>query len=264
MSIRIMTAVWEIPLPDSEKLTLLALADCANDEGTCWPSMATLARKCSKSDRTVQKAIQSLCDKGHLTRSERPGKGVLYQIHPRSDDTPERASPPKGTTKTPEAASDKPSRTINTPQTPQGDHHDEGDRYWAPAPGRSWAEAGPMLRKLESKASQRSRAKRQSRPANASYPPAKPKCPVAAKVKETPSSAIMHSALRGTLGGTAYDKWFAHTAMIHDAPGATVYVSSHFQQSWIEEHFASQLLSAAQSAFGGNVRWVRVQVEQHA
>jgi len=105
-----MTAVWDIPLPDSEKIVLLALADCANDEGHCWPSMATLARKCSKSDRTVQAAIKSLVDSGHLTRREVPGKGCNYTVHPRSGFTPEVASPPKGTTGTPEAASDKPSK----------------------------------------------------------------------------------------------------------------------------------------------------------
>lgn len=113
MSVRIMAAVWLVKLPDSEKLVLLALADCANDEGGCWPSMATLADKCSKSDRTVQASIKSLCAAGHLTRNEKPGKGVDYTVHPRSDCTPEVASPPKRTTPTPEAASDKPSRTIN-------------------------------------------------------------------------------------------------------------------------------------------------------
>ena len=75
MSIRIMTAVWDTTLPDSEKIVLLALADCANDEGWCWPGMETLAAKCSKSDRTVQKAISALCAAGHLTRIERPGRG---------------------------------------------------------------------------------------------------------------------------------------------------------------------------------------------
>ena len=51
MSVRLMTEVWAVSLPDSEKLVLLALADCANDEGLCWPSMATLARKCSNSEK---------------------------------------------------------------------------------------------------------------------------------------------------------------------------------------------------------------------
>ena len=110
MSVRVMTAVWELPLPDSEKIVLLALADCANDEGHCWPSMATLARKCSKSDRTVQAAIKALVEAGHLTRSEVPGKGCNYTVHPRKDCTPEDASPPKPVRKTPEAASDKPSK----------------------------------------------------------------------------------------------------------------------------------------------------------
>lgn len=114
-----MTAVWSLSLPDSEKLVLLALADCANDEGQCWPSMATLAAKCSKSDRTVQAAIKALVAAGHLTRNEVRGKGCSYAVHPTPEASsppkplhPEAASPPKRTTLTPEAASDKPSRTI--------------------------------------------------------------------------------------------------------------------------------------------------------
>ena len=115
-----MSAVWDVRLPDSEKIVLLALADCANDDGVCWPSMRTLVEKCSKTDRTIQAAVKSLAAAGHLSRIERAGKGVLYTIHPGA--TPEAASPPKSlppevTTppkpapSTPEAASDKPSRT---------------------------------------------------------------------------------------------------------------------------------------------------------
>ena len=103
MSIRVMTRVWDVDLPDSEKLVLLALADCANDEGFCWPSMATLARKCSKSDRTVQKAVKSLCQRGQLSREARLGKGVHYFVHPRSDCSPEEPSPPNASAQTPEA-----------------------------------------------------------------------------------------------------------------------------------------------------------------
>jgi hypothetical protein len=121
MSVRMMSLVWELELPDSEKLVLLALADCANDEGHCWPGMNTLKKKCSKSDRTVQLSIKMLCAKGHLTRREVPGKGCNYTVHPivkladpRSGITPEATTPPKGTTQTPEAASGKPSRTITS------------------------------------------------------------------------------------------------------------------------------------------------------
>lgn len=118
-----MSLVWTVRLPDSEKIVLLALADAANDEGLCWPSMATLSTKCSKSDRTVQAAIKSLVASGHLSRQELPGRGCRYIVHP----TPEAASPPKPlppedfappkrTTVTPEAASDNPSRTITSPK----------------------------------------------------------------------------------------------------------------------------------------------------
>jgi len=121
MSVRVMSLVWAMDLPDSEKIVLLALADCANDEGHCWPGMATLTRKCSKSDRTIQTAIRTLCAKGHLTRREVPGKGCNYTVHPivrmadpRSGCTPEETSPPKPLPQTPEAVSGKPSRTINS------------------------------------------------------------------------------------------------------------------------------------------------------
>lgn len=112
MSVRVMTQVWSLDLPDSEKIVLLALADCANDEGGCWPSIKTLTAKCSKTDRTIQTAIKALVDKGHLSREEVVGKGCRYVVHPRTDCTPEKISPPKLLPKTPEAVSDKPSRTI--------------------------------------------------------------------------------------------------------------------------------------------------------
>jgi hypothetical protein len=122
MSVRTMTRVWELDLPDSDKIVLLALADCANDEGHCWPSVASLVRKCSKSERTIQGSIKRLVDEGLLVRREVPGKGCNYTVlprtgaksAPRSDDGGETPAPPQGTTDTPAAAADKPSRTINS------------------------------------------------------------------------------------------------------------------------------------------------------
>lgn len=122
MSVRIMTAVWDIVLPDSQKIVLLALADCANDEGQAWPAIATLARKATKSVRTVQGVIKDLCAAGHLSRREIPGVGCRYQIHPRKDCTPakdappqdlrpsrEQQKPPQNLRGTPAAAADNPS-----------------------------------------------------------------------------------------------------------------------------------------------------------
>lgn len=121
MSVRAMASVWELDLPDSDKIVLLALADCANDEGHCWPSVASLVRKCSKSERTIQASIKRLVDEGHLTRREVLGKGCNYSVHPNhrkietpADNAPRSNCPPQGTTPTPAAAADKPSRTINS------------------------------------------------------------------------------------------------------------------------------------------------------
>lgn len=94
MSVRVMTAVWALDLGDSQKIVLLALADSANDEGHCWPSMTSLVRKCSKSERTIQGVIKQLVDAGHLTRREVLGKGCNYSVHPRNDCGPAKAAPP--------------------------------------------------------------------------------------------------------------------------------------------------------------------------
>lgn len=94
MSIRIMSEVWKLKLPDSPMLLLLALADWANDDGVCWPSISKLADKTNKSERTLQRAIQELVKDGHLTRQENPGKGVLYIVHPRQECHPRQIVTP--------------------------------------------------------------------------------------------------------------------------------------------------------------------------
>lgn len=117
MSIRIMSQVWGLKLPDSEMLILLALADWSNDDGDCWPSIAQLRAKTNKSERTIQGAIKSMVEAGHMSRDEVPGRGCNYRIHPRSDctpaataprtkRTPAKSAPPQRTTDTPAAAAD--------------------------------------------------------------------------------------------------------------------------------------------------------------
>lgn len=112
MSITRMAEVWKLDLPTSPKMVLLALADCANDDGTCWPSMATIAAKASMSLRTAQGCIKILCEGGFLERDERAGKGCLYNVLPRKSCTPVKSAPPQKTTRTPAESADKPSRTI--------------------------------------------------------------------------------------------------------------------------------------------------------
>lgn len=96
MSITIMSAVWPLQMSSTDKIVLLALADAANDEeGHTWIAIRSkdklrrdgqpklnLLVKTSLSERAIQLSIKRLEEAGHITREERPGKGVDYWIHP--------------------------------------------------------------------------------------------------------------------------------------------------------------------------------------
>ena len=64
MSIRVMSLVWECDLPTSEKMVLLIISDHADDFGkNAWPSIRTIARKASMSERQAQRYVKSLIDR---------------------------------------------------------------------------------------------------------------------------------------------------------------------------------------------------------
>jgi len=68
MSISVMTAVWTDGPPDtSDRFVLLALADYANDDGECWPSIAGLMAKTCMSERGVQTVLRRLIAGGFVT-----------------------------------------------------------------------------------------------------------------------------------------------------------------------------------------------------
>jgi hypothetical protein len=138
MSIRVMSAVWELSLPDSEKIIALALADWCDDEGCCWPSVAQIARKASKSERTVQGVLASLEGKNILKRDQRPGKGCLYTLTPaaaapRKDSTPAKSAPAQPLRKTPAAAAPNTSRpVISQKASPSSRARTKTDRFRMP------------------------------------------------------------------------------------------------------------------------------------
>lgn len=80
-----MSAVWELELPKEQKLVLLAIADHANDDGYCWPSMSRIAWKCGyEQKRTVSDIIRKLLASEVLVIVERAhGRTpTKYQIRP--------------------------------------------------------------------------------------------------------------------------------------------------------------------------------------
>lgn len=69
MSTKLTARVWALTdteLKDARLLTLLALADYANEFDLAWPSIPTLAQRTRICDRQVQRAIQWLVDHSYI------------------------------------------------------------------------------------------------------------------------------------------------------------------------------------------------------
>ena len=86
MSIKWSGMVWHnSQQTGSGLLVLLAIADHANDDGICWPSVARLARMARVSERQCQRLISQLVNAGELA-VERGGHGpkstTVYRILP--------------------------------------------------------------------------------------------------------------------------------------------------------------------------------------
>src|SRR5882724_7730254 len=75
MSIRLMSQVWEDTRIGShaELLVLLALADHARDDGLCWPSMRSIAGKARIEERSAQRIVRRLIEKGFVELVSRGG-----------------------------------------------------------------------------------------------------------------------------------------------------------------------------------------------
>lgn len=67
MSIEISALVWDHSVHAANPLnTMLALADMANHDGYCWPSVDSLAKRCRCSERQMQRIIAELEESGEL------------------------------------------------------------------------------------------------------------------------------------------------------------------------------------------------------
>lgn len=81
MSVHISSWVWKHSWHSgSDLLILLAMADMANDEGLCWPSVATLCERGRMSERNVQYSLRKLEDSGSITTVQRRGRASHYYV----------------------------------------------------------------------------------------------------------------------------------------------------------------------------------------
>jgi Helix-turn-helix domain len=76
MSIKVMEMIWERApyVEPTILLTLLCLANWANDDGICWPSVPSLARKTRQSERNARYILKRLESDGILGIQEQRGR----------------------------------------------------------------------------------------------------------------------------------------------------------------------------------------------
>lgn len=81
MSIRVLSLVWDHSAHKSGALlTLLAIADFADDEGVAFPSIEVLARKARLQPRMVHYVLKTLVASKELLIESRQGRSSLYRI----------------------------------------------------------------------------------------------------------------------------------------------------------------------------------------
>ncbi|HFK2309187.1 helix-turn-helix domain protein [Pseudomonas aeruginosa] len=156
MSTIIMSACWPLQgLTPAQKAVLISLADNANDEGVCWPSVAKIAERTCLSERAVQQAIKVLNECKALSIEARQGRSTMFtvtpaafsppqKVHPRrkctpaaSAPTPADAAPPPPQDMHPTPAASAPRTVIEPTREPSGEP--------SPLPTRSGPAAGEAL-----------------------------------------------------------------------------------------------------------------------
>lgn len=107
-----MSACWPLEgMSPAQKAVLISLADNANDEGVCWPSVATIGVRTCLSERAVRNALRWLEESGLLTSNQRFGRSTWYSV------TPARYAPGSKCPPAPDA----PSPRQDMPDTPAPD-----------------------------------------------------------------------------------------------------------------------------------------------
>lgn len=126
MSTIIMTQCWPLQgMNASQKAVLISLADNANDDGVCWPSVAYIAVRTCLSERAVQNAIKFLQQVGILVVEDRNGRSNVYTIktdnytpNPRKSCTPAESAPPQKTSEPPQDMHPTPADSAEAPANP--------------------------------------------------------------------------------------------------------------------------------------------------
>lgn len=82
MSLAIASQCWPLRMSPTPKAVLMALADHANDNGDCWPSIPTLCERTCFSRRAVIQAIAWLESANALAANRSNGRHTSYSVTP--------------------------------------------------------------------------------------------------------------------------------------------------------------------------------------
>ena len=83
MSTMVMAVCWPLPMPPTPKAVLISLADQANDQGVCWPSIDTITTRTCFGERAVRNAIRWLETAGLVKVEIGAMKANRYTVTPR-------------------------------------------------------------------------------------------------------------------------------------------------------------------------------------
>ncbi|KAA3644804.1 MAG: hypothetical protein DWQ07_15475 [Chloroflexi bacterium] len=83
MSVHSSAAIWQYSrMTKSARLVMLSLADRADDDGYCWPSLADIARRCLIDYRTAQYCVRLAEKAAELFVRERSGRTSQFLVLP--------------------------------------------------------------------------------------------------------------------------------------------------------------------------------------
>lgn len=94
MSTILMSQCWPLGgMSPAQKAVLISMADQANDDGYCWPSVGTISKRTCLSERAVQGTIKWLQSANLMTASERNGTSSVYRLTPAAYAPPQEMRP---------------------------------------------------------------------------------------------------------------------------------------------------------------------------
>lgn len=168
MSVRWITWAWDQQCSTpGEKLTLIALADHAGEDGTCFPGTGRLSEKTDQGNSTVRRHLTNLEERGLIERDRRRRDDgtlstYLYQLGQRSDQAvdqrSDRAEPALESSGNPALTHERaePSVSTNRQKNRQSlDLDADFDAFWANYPRTT---AKPRARKAWKTATAKSEA----------------------------------------------------------------------------------------------------------